>query len=134
MDQSHRKVLFTQSWVLFFKNYANFSGRSSRSAFWFWALWSVIIGFSIEVLRAISLEAGIIDVIDLLWTVAILIPNLAIAARRLHDVGKSGWWQLLSFTIIGIIPLFIWVIRAGDSETNKYGDNIEEGLLLKSNA
>ena len=85
-------------------------------------------------LRAISLEAGIIDVIDLLWTVAILIPNLAIAARRLHDVGKSGWWQLVSFTIIGIIPLFIWVIRAGDSETNKYGDNIEEGLLLKSNA
>lgn len=128
MDVSHRKVSFAQSWVLFFKNYANFSGRSSRSAYWFWALWSTIVVFSIEILRAGSGEAGIIDIIDSVWNLAILLPSLAIGARRLHDVGRSGWWLLIAFTIVGIIPLFIWNVRTGDSETNKYGDNVEAGM------
>ena len=58
----------------------------------------------------------------------ILVPSIALGARRLHDVGKSGWWQLIPLTIIGIIPFLIWVLRSGDSETNKYGDNVEQGL------
>ena len=128
MDVSHRKVSFAQSWILFFKNYANFSGRSSRSAYWFWILWSVIVTSSIEILRAGIGEAGIVYFIDFVWSLGILVPTVALAARRLHDVGRSGWWQLIAFTIIGIIPLFIWNVRAGDSETNKYGDNVEEGM------
>ena len=128
MDVSHRKVSFAQSWILFFKNYANFSGRSSRSAYWFWILWSVIVTLSIEILRAGIGEAGIVYFIDFVWSLGILVPTVALAARRLHDVGRSGWWQLIAFTIIGIIPLFIWNVRVGDSETNKYGDNVEEGM------
>ena len=128
MDVSHRKVSFAQSWILFFKNYANFSGRSSRSAYWFWILWSVIVTLSIEILRAGIGEAGIVYIIDFVWSLGILVPTVALAARRLHDVGRSGWWQLIAFTIIGIIPLFIWNVRVGDSETNKYGDNVEEGM------
>ena len=128
MDVSHRKVSFAQSWILFFKNYANFSGRSSRSAYWFWILWSVIVTLSIEILRAGIGEAGIGYFIDFVWSLGILVPTVALAARRLHDVGRSGWWQLIAFTIIGIIPLFIWNVRVGDSETNKYGDNVEEGM------
>ena len=128
MDISHRKVSFAQSWVLFFRNYAKFSGRSSRSAYWFWALWSVIVVFFIEILRSGSEEPGIVDIIDLVWSLAILVPSFAISARRLHDVGRSGWWQLIVLTIVGIIPLFIWFVRAGDSDTNKYGDNVEQGL------
>ena len=53
---------------------------------------------------------------------------MALSARRLHDVGRSGWWQLIPLTIVGIIPYLIWVLRAGDSETNKYGDNVEQGI------
>ena len=128
MDNSHRKVSFAQSWVLFFKNYAKFSGRSSRSAYWFWTLWSVIVTLSIEILRAGIGEAGILYIIDLVWGLGTLVPTFAIFARRLHDVGRSGWWQLIALTIIGIIPLFIWYVSAGDSETNKYGDNVEQGL------
>jgi uncharacterized membrane protein YhaH (DUF805 family) len=128
-DNTHRKVSFTQSWVLFFRNYAKFSGRSSRSAYWFWILWSLIITIVIEVLRAsIGGEVSPVDIIDLVWSLAILVPSIALGARRLHDVGKSGWWQLIPLTIIGIIPFLIWVLRAGDSETNKYGDNVEQGL------
>lgn len=129
MDISHRKVSFAQSWVLFFRNYANFSGRSSRSAYWFWFLWSVIITLFIEILRAsIGGELSPVDIIDLVWSLAIIVPGFALAARRLHDVGRSGWWQLIALTIVGIIPLFIWFVRVGDSDTNKYGDNEEQGL------
>lgn len=129
MDISHRKVSFAQSWVLFFRNYANFSGRSSRSAYWFWFLWSVIITLFIEILRAsIGGELSPVDIIDLVWSLGILVPGFALAARRLHDVGRSGWWQLIALTIVGIIPLFIWFVSAGDSDTNKYGDNVEQGL------
>ena len=129
MDISHRKVSFAQSWVLFFRNYANFSGRSSRSAYWFWFLWSVIITLFIEILRAsIGGELSPVDIIDLVWSLGILVPSFSLAARRLHDVGRSGWWQLIALTIVGIIPLFIWFVSAGDSDTNKYGDNVEQGL------
>ena len=129
MDISHRKVSFAQSWVLFFRNYANFSGRSSRSAYWFWFLWSVIITLFIEILRAsIGGELSPVDIIDLVWSLGIHVPGFALAARRLHDVGRSGWWQLIALTIVGIIPLFIWFVSAGDSDTNKYGDNVEQGL------
>ena len=129
MDISHRKVSFAQSWVLFFRNYANFSGRSSRSAYWFWFLWSVIITLFTEILRAsIGGELSPVDIIDLVWSLGILVPSFALAARRLHDVGRSGWWQLIALTIVGIIPLFIWFVRVGDSDTNKYGDNEEQGL------
>jgi uncharacterized membrane protein YhaH (DUF805 family) len=128
MDINHRKVSFAQSWVLFFRNYAKFSGRSSRSAYWFWILWSAIIGFFFAVLRVSSDESIIVDVIDLVWSLGILVPTFSIAARRLHDVGRSGWWQLIALTIIGMIPLFIWFVSAGDSDTNKYGDNVEQGL------
>lgn len=128
MDVSHRKVSFAQSWVLFFKNYAKFSGRSSRSAYWFWVLWSVIVAFFIGFLLGLSGDSSIFHILDLVWSLAILVPSFALVARRLHDVGRSGWWQLIAFTIIGIIPLFIWTVRAGDSETNKYGDNVEAGL------
>lgn len=127
MDINHRKVSFAQSWVLFFRNYAKFSGRSSRSAYWFWILWSTIIGFFFQALRASSGESSIIDFIDFVWSLAILLPSFAIGARRLHDVSRSGWWQLIAITIVGIIPLFIWFVRAGDSETNKYGDDVEQG-------
>lgn len=125
MDVSHRKVSFAQSFVLFFKNYANFSGRSSRSAYWFWILWATIISIFIEVIRAVSVDIAVL--VDLAWTLGTIVPTVAIAVRRLHDVGRSGWWQLIALTVVGIIPLFIWFVRAGDSETNKYGDNVEAG-------
>jgi uncharacterized membrane protein YhaH (DUF805 family) len=80
-------------------------------------------------LRAsIGEEVSPVDIIDLVWSLATLIPLMALSARRLHDVGRSGWWQLIPLTIVGIIPYLIWVLRAGDSEANKYGDNIEQGI------
>ena len=127
MDNSHRKVSFTESWVLFFRNYANFSGRSSRSAYWYWFLWSFIITLVFEILRIATVEAYLIDLIELLWSLAIIVPGIAIGIRRLHDVNRSGWWWLIAFTVVGLIPLFIWSVRAGDNDLNDYGEDIEQG-------
>ena len=127
MHNTHRKVSFVQSCILFFKNYTKFSGRSSRSAYWFWTLWTVIYALFIILLSAFSGDSSILYLVKV-FNLAILLPSYALAARRLHDVGKSGWWQLVAITVVGLIPLFIWFITEGDSETNKYGDNVEQGI------
>lgn len=59
--------------------------------------------------------------IDGLLNLALFLPSLAVGARRLHDVGRSGWWQLLAFTVIGLIPLIIWWATDTKQEQNKYG-------------
>ena len=50
-----------------------------------------------------------------------LCPSIALGARRLHDIGSRGWWLLIAFTGIGIIPLIIWLVRPGDSAANDWG-------------
>ena len=73
------------------------------------------------------MEAYLIDLIELLWSLAIIVPGIAIGIRRLHDVNRSGWWWLIAFTVVGLIPLFIWSVRAGDNDLNDYGEDIEQG-------
>ena len=53
----------------------------------------------------------------------LLLPSLAVAARRLHDIGRSGWWIFISFTVIGIIPLLIWYVTDAKDDENIYGPN-----------
>ena len=64
-------------------------------------------------------------IINLIVTLSVFLPSIAVAARRLHDTGRSGWWQLLTITIIGIIPLIIWYCSEGTKEANEYGDPID---------
>jgi uncharacterized membrane protein YhaH (DUF805 family) len=90
----------------FFQRYALFRGRASRSEFWWWILANAIIGTVISVLIAI---ASIFRVVEVLWDLAVLVPSLALGARRLHDTNRSGWWQLLAFIpIVGWIILVVW--------------------------
>jgi uncharacterized membrane protein YhaH (DUF805 family) len=51
----------------------------------------------------------------------LMLPALSAAARRLHDTCRSGWWMLITFTIIGIIPLIIWLASKGSDQSNEYG-------------
>jgi uncharacterized membrane protein YhaH (DUF805 family) len=59
----------------------------------------------------------------MITSVALFIPSISAAARRLHDSGKSGWWQLLYFTIIGAVLVLYWLIRKGDANKNSYDLN-----------
>jgi uncharacterized membrane protein YhaH (DUF805 family) len=105
-------------------NYANFQGRASRSEFWWFALFCAIIG-----LVAGVTDAALFGVTDpqetgpagVVANLALLIPSLSIGARRLHDVDRSGWWQLIMLTIIGIALLIYWFIKPGDEGINTFG-------------
>lgn len=111
-------VGFTQAISLGFSNYINFQGRATRAEYWWWTLFAVI---SDVVLGFIGAALGI-GFLQGLFSLAILIPGLAVGARRLHDIGKSGWWQLLWFAIVvGWIILWVWAFRQGNQGQNQHG-------------
>ena len=101
-----------------FKKYAQFTGRASRSEFWFFALFGLIGGLITAVIDTMLLGYPFEDYgpINIIFQIAIFIPCLAVGARRLHDINRSGWWQLIALTIIGIILLIIWWATVGESK------------------
>lgn len=86
------------------KHYADFSGRASRSEFWYFQLFNFLIEIGIYlIVLAIKEVIGIdLGFLRFVYPIALFIPNLAVSARRLHDTNRSGWWQLLTI-ITGLI-------------------------------
>jgi len=110
-----------------FNKYAVFSGRASRSEYWFFVLFGLLGGIITSIIDTMILgypfeENG---PSNLIFTVALIIPSISVAARRLHDINKSGWWQLLWITIIGGILLIIWHATQGESKKNRFGPAIK---------
>lgn len=104
-----------------FKNYATFSGRASRSAFWYFQLINFIIGTLITIVVKII---PVFYFVSVVYSLAIIVPSIALSARRLHDTGRSGWWQLLMLIpLIGIIVLIILWIQKTKQEQTKYDLN-----------
>ncbi|RUL98062.1 DUF805 domain-containing protein [Rhizobium chutanense] len=103
---------FGQAIGSFFKNYVNFSGRASRSEFWYSALFASLVAVALYIVD----RSG---TLRLIWSLATFLPGIAVAARRLHDVNRSGWWQLIGLLFpIGPVVLLVWYCRAstvGDS-------------------
>ena len=117
-----------------FNNYAGFSGRASRSEYWFWVLFTILASIVTGIADAFvfGLELGSPTWFSDILSLALLLPGWAVWFRRLHDVGKSGWGTLIAITIIGIIPLFIWSVSEGDANPNEYGE-VPTNTLEKSN-
>ena len=110
-----------------FKKYADFSGRALRSEMWFFALF-VTLGCIVATIIDIMILGYSIEVngpMYLIFSVAVFIPSIAATARRLHDVNRSGWWQLIYFTIIGILLILVWNITEGEKKKNIYGPPIK---------
>ena len=101
-----------------FKKYAVFSGRASRPEFWYFFLAWIVFWVLAEL---ISLVIPVLGILFGLVGIASWIPQLSVGARRLHDIGKSGWNQLWALTVVGIIPLIIWWAKEGDPGENQYG-------------
>lgn len=111
---------FTQAISSGLSNYATFRGRSSRSAFWWFYLFNFLVSLGAAIIGSLVSEtAG--EVLHLLVTLVFLVPNIAIAARRLHDIGRSGWWQLLAVTLIGLLVLIYWWAQPSQPGPNAYG-------------
>ena len=117
VDSSKPMVGFSEAIGLGFKNYLNFGGRATRAEYWWWFLFIVVTGVGLGTIDSITGIGALQNIFNL----ATLIPGLALGARRLHDIGKSGWWQLLWFAIIvGWIIMIVWYCKPGNQLGNKY--------------
>lgn len=105
-----------------FQNYVNFSGRACRSAYWFWILFTFIVSIVANILDIAVFGAGEAGFIGLIWSLAVLLPSIAVGVRRLHDIDKSGWWILIGLIpIIGWIIFIIWACTKGTDGPNRFG-------------
>lgn len=110
-----------------FKKYADFSGRARRTEYWMFALFNLIFAFVLALLDRLLGTAsrnGGVGILGGLYSLAVLLPSLALSVRRLHDVGKSGWWLLIALVpCVGAIYLFILTVTDSDPGPNQYGPN-----------
>jgi len=109
-----------------FKKYAVFSGRASRSEFWWFQLFYFIACIIAVIIDVMLLGYTFEDdgPIQIIFWVATFLPYIAVGARRLHDINRSGWWQLIAIPVIGIILLIVWWATVGEKKKNNHGNPI----------
>lgn len=107
-------MTFAESIRTCFSKYAEFNGRASRPEFWWWALFVILVSCATNIVS---------DVLSGVFTLAILLPNIAATTRRLHDTDRSGWLQLLGLIpVVGWILLIVWCAQPG-KEPNRFGES-----------
>lgn len=123
-----------KAYVNFWKNYANFNGRSRRADYWWAMLCQMIIMMILGMGGGGQLTAAMITgqapsavgiiliLVYVIFSLASLVPGIAIVVRRLHDIGKSGWWYFIAFVpMVGAILLLVFLCTAGTVGDNMYG-------------
>jgi uncharacterized membrane protein YhaH (DUF805 family) len=95
------------------RKYADFEGRAGRPEYWWFALFFVLAGFAVGIVS---------DMLALIVNLGLLLPSIAAAARRLHDTGKSGWFQLVALIpVLGWILVIYWLVQPSVA-ANQYGE------------
>lgn len=103
------------------KNYVGFEGRAHRTEFWMYALIWFIVYVVLAIIEGIL---GLPGILSGLYSLGTLLPNIAVAMRRLHDTGRTGWWLLIGFVpFIGAIVLLIFYCIDSEAGDNQYGPN-----------
>lgn len=113
-----------QWYLTVLKKYFEFSGRARRAEYWYFTLFNVIFSIVLGVIDAVIAAGNTSDigVLGGLYSLALFIPSLAVAVRRLHDTGRSGWWMLMIFIpLIGVIVLLVFMVMDGEASDNEYG-------------
>lgn len=104
----------------------NFSDRSRRAEYWMFGLITFIMIIFLTVIDAIfglEITEGV-GILSTLFSLLIIIPSLSVTVRRLHDIGKSGWWLLITLIpIIGAIVLLVFTVKDSEPVENEYGMN-----------
>ena len=109
-----------------FSNYVGFSGRARRSEFWYFVLFTFLVGVVTTVVdRVLGTDfATGGGLVNMLGSLVLILPSLAVAVRRMHDTGRSGWWLLIGFIpIVGWILLIVWYCTDTEPGDNQYGPN-----------
>jgi uncharacterized membrane protein YhaH (DUF805 family) len=100
-----------------FTQYAGFTGRARRSEYWYFALFGLIVSIVLSLLQQATNTAWITTIVGL----ALFLPSLAVAVRRLHDTSRSGWWVLIGLIpVIGAIVLIVFYVQDSQGD-NQYG-------------
>ena len=127
---------FVEAVKEYFIRWNDFKTRSSRSEYWWATLFvtfaSYLVGFAVGFFIGFTFSSAgfsedvtmtIVGIATLVIQIFIIIASTALVVRRLHDVDKSGWWYLIIFTIIGMIPLLIWFCTKGSERSNRFGQD-----------
>jgi len=108
-----------------FRKFADFSGRATRSQYWFFVLFNFIISLVLGFIDSIfGLYSDGMGFLSAIYGLVVLIPALALSVRRLHDTNRSGWWLLVLFIpIVGIFVFLYFMIQDSTPGANRYGPN-----------
>ena len=118
---------FTQAVRSVLTQYVGFGGRARRSEYWWYALFSVLVGIVAVILDnalGTDFESTGNGLISLLLNLALFLPSLAVAVRRLHDTDRSGWWLLIALIpLVGAIVLLVFFCQDGTPGKNRFGNS-----------
>ena len=115
--------IYWESTKTCFKKYAVFSGRSSRQEYIGFYLFIILVPFLLAIIEGLLgvFPSTYNSIFAFIFNLAVFLPSWAVMIRRLHDVNRSGWWILIAFTVVGLIPLWYWMCKEGDPDGNRYG-------------
>ena len=119
------------------KNYAVFRGRAQRQEYWYFFLFNILISIAFSFVDTLLATPGTEEgagVLGTIYSLAVLIPSIAVGVRRLHDTGRTGWWMLIGLIpLIGALVLIYFFVLDSQPGTNEYGvnpKNDEEGQFI----
>ncbi len=104
-----------------FEKYATFNGRAARPEFWWFALFLVLANIVLGLADG-AVFPGDTRLLGPLFTLATIVPTIAVSVRRLHDIGKTGWWVLLHLIpVIGFLVMLYFYVQRSEDGPNEYG-------------
>lgn len=111
------------------EKYVTFSGRAARAELWWWALAVFLASLAVNLVDFVLFGSGN-QPLSSLFSLAVLLPNLAVGARRLHDIDRSGWWLLIGLIpVIGVIVLIVFFVQDGTVGPNRHGPDPKNRTL-----
>ena len=112
--------------------YATFSGRARRKEYWMFLLINLVVSVALALIDSLigSVSESGMGLLSSVYSIGVLIPSLALSVRRLHDIGRTGWWVLISIIpVIGAVVLLVFMLLDSEPGSNRYGANPKEGIL-----
>ena len=121
-------MTFGQAIETVFRKYPEFSGRAARTEYWWWTLFYFLVSLVLGVIDGTMLfSSGGTGPLGAIATLVLLLPTIAVSARRLHDTDRSAWWLLLFFVpVIGLLVLLFFFVTKSDPGPNRFGDAPED--------
>ncbi len=116
---------FEQAITSVFRNYFSIKGRASRSEYWYFIVFTIGLSVLLITIQTYTpINSQIIGIMSIVINLALFIPSITVAVRRLHDIDKSGWWYLICLVpFIGVIILIIFLVKRGNIGENRFGSD-----------